>query len=250
MSLGGPGPELCDQVRSRFNASKASGAQSLLASMVELRDRYGPVRAVGGVDVSYFKASSGEWGVGVAVSLTYPQLKPRRCYYSIRRVCVPYIPGLLAYREMLLIAPPLKMLMDVERIDLVLVDGHGVSHPRRAGIASHLGVAFNVPSIGVAKRILVGSIVEVRGREYIVDKGEILGGVLSTGRGRVYVSPGNRVSVDSAVNLAKAMTRKRPPPEPIRVADGVSKSIKKKLAERKNVIEELGADCTHALPSY
>lgn len=210
-----------------FNTARAERAQRLLARRVMLRDEFPPLKRVAGLDVSYLRTGDGEVGVGVAVLLDYPSLRPRECVVYVDRVCVPYIPGFLAFREMAVAAPALARLSG---FDLVIVDGHGIAHPRRFGIASHVGVVFGKPSIGVAKRRLAGLEADDGGKTYIILGGEKVGVVIRRGRSRLYVSPGNKVSVDTAGRLVESMLKAgRRLPEPTRVADEVSKAVKHSL---------------------
>lgn len=210
-----------------FNSARAELAQRLLARRVVLRDEFPPLRRVAGLDVSYLRTVDGEVGVGVAVLLDYPSLRLKECVVYIDKVCVPYIPGFLAFREMAVAAPALARLSS---FDLVIVDGHGIAHPRRFGIASHVGVVFGKPSIGVAKRRLAGIEVEDGGKTYIILDGEKVGVVIRRGRSHLYVSPGNKVSVDTAGRLVESMLKAgRRLPEPTRIADEVSKAIKRAL---------------------
>ncbi len=221
----------CSDVEKRFSPSKAIRAQNILRSRVVLRDDFPPIRVVGGLDVAYLREG---YGIGVAIALSYPSMKVLDCWAYVRRICVPYIPGLLAFREMAVLAPALARLLSLNPLDLVVVDGHGVAHPRGLGIASHVGVAFDIASIGVAKKLLYGEIVEQGGRQYIVDRsGRRIGIVLKRPRGSViYVSPGHKVSVETAGSLVEAMSKGNYKlPEPTRIADRVSKELRRLLRE-------------------
>jgi len=228
----------CEEVKERFSPERAARAQERLRRLLRLEDDYGPVRVVAGVDVAYARPHEGPpLGVGVAVALSYPSMSIIDCEVYAAPACVPYIPGLLAFRESSVLAPALARLLKRTPVDLILVDGHGIAHPRGLGIASHLGVAFNKPSIGVAKKILYGRLREVGGREYIVAGDKIIGGVIKTRRGsRIFVSPGHRVSVDSALRLVEAMMRGHKLPEPTRIADAISKEARR-IASRPGSIE-------------
>ncbi len=216
----------CSLVEKRFNPARARRAQELLKTLVVLEDLYTDTGVVAGVDASYTRRQGEALGIGVAVVLDSRTLEPLDCRIYVERSCVPYIPGLLAYREMAYMAPPLQALMEEYDIGLVVVDGHGIAHPRRFGIASHLGVAFNTPSIGVAKKRLYGRVEEAGGRRLIVDdEGDLIGMIV----GRVYVSPGNMVTVSTAARLVESMTRHGKLPEPTRVADTVSKEAKRRV---------------------
>ncbi len=211
-----------------FNVSKAERAQRILSRRVTLRDDYPPLHKVAGLDVAYAKRGEDIIGIGVAVLLEYPSMKVRSCTVYLDKVCVPYIPGFLAFREMAVLGPAIAKL---EKPDLVVVDGHGIAHPRRFGIASHVGVVTGLPSIGVAKRRLTGVEVEDHGKIYIVHGGEKVGVVIRRGRSRIYVSPGHRVSVDGAARLIESMTLgARRLPEPTRVADSISKIVRRAVS--------------------
>ncbi|RKX77199.1 MAG: endonuclease V [Spirochaetes bacterium] len=134
----------------------------------------------------------------------------------------PYIPGLLAFRELPAI---IRALEGLERTPhAVICDGHGLAHPRRFGLACHLGVLLNISSIGCAKNLLTGNC-DQPGHERgeaspIIDGNEIIGVALRTQRGvkPVYVSIGNRVSLEEAVSIVLTCTVKYRLPEPIRMA--------------------------------
>ena len=148
-----------------------------------------------------------------------------------RPAAMPYVPGLLAFRE----APAL--LDAYARLprppDLVMVDGHGISHPRGLGIASHLGVLLDVPAIGVAKSILVGHPEGELGEEVgsqvpLTWRGRVIAAVLRTRRGvqPVYVSVGHRVSLETAVRHVTALLGGYRLPEPTRQADKAAALMK------------------------
>ncbi|MFQ5910354.1 MAG: endonuclease V [Thermoplasmata archaeon] len=145
---------------------------------------------------------------------------------AIKETDFPYIPGYLAYREYPAINVAYKRLRT--DVDVLLVDGHGLLHPRRAGIACHVGVKLETPTIGVAKNLLLGSVRRppgMGGIERVHDKGEMLGYALrsSISRSPIYVSPGHLVSFESSVQIVKNLCRTRIP-EPLRVAHGIASS--------------------------
>ena len=139
----------------------------------------------------------------------------------------PYVPGLLSFREV----PPLVRAFEaLHRIpDLLLVDGHGYAHPRRLGIACHLGLLLGLPTIGVAKSRLCGGHSEpggVRGETTrLIDKDEIIGRVVRTRDSvrPIFVSVGHRIGLGDATNWVLRLCRGYRLPEPIRVADRLSK---------------------------
>ncbi len=222
----------CRDVESRFSPQIAMEAQRLLTSKLVLEDRYGPIRYVAGLDVAYVKRGEETVGAGVAVLLSYPSLEVEDCVAYVARVCIPYIPGLLAFREMNVLAPAVLKLESKNKVDLYVVDGHGIAHPRRFGIASHVGVVMDKPSIGVAKKRLYGREEVWKGSRVLLDEdGRILALILKSGRGsKIYVSPGHRITPFSAARLVSSMLRRgHRLPEPTRVADRISKSIRTRL---------------------
>ncbi len=129
---------------------------------------------------------------------------------SIAALGFPYVPGLLSFRE----APPILELLRglSEKPDLLLVDGHGLAHPRRFGLACHVGLFSDVPTIGVAKSRLVGTYqepgIERGSRSKLADRGETVGAVLRTRSAvrPVFVSIGHRVSLKTAIDLVLRCT--------------------------------------------
>jgi len=193
---------------------EAIALQRELAAHVTLTDRFGEVRRVAGVDVGFEQANT-ITRAAVAV-LEYPSLTLQEYAIAREPTRFPYVPGLLSFREVPAVLAALEQLSALP--DLLLCDGQGIAHPRRLGIASHLGVLLDLPAIGVAKSRLVGEHAEP-GEEKgawqpLTDKGETLGCVLRS-RSNVkplYISPGHRVSVESARHWVMAcLTRYRLP---------------------------------------
>ncbi|MFQ5973769.1 MAG: deoxyribonuclease V, partial [Alphaproteobacteria bacterium] len=147
-----------------------------------------------------------------------------------RPVRFPYVPGLLSFRE----APVIMEALERTSIkpDLVLVDGHGLAHPRRFGLACHVGVLADVPAIGVAKSRLVGGFGEPgsgRGAwSPLVDRGTVVGAVVRTRRATrpVFVSVGHRVGLETAVRYVGLCAPRYRLPEPIRHADRLSRAVR------------------------
>ncbi|MBC8947452.1 deoxyribonuclease V [Xenorhabdus sp. TS4] len=181
-------------------------------------------RFIAGADVGFEK--SGTVTRAAIAVLQYPSLE--LVEYQIARIdtVLPYIPGLLSFREYpALIAAWQKLSL---RPDLVMVDGQGIAHPRRFGIASHFGVLVDVPTIGVAKSRLCGEHVlvgEVQGdRQPLMDHGEQIGVVLRSKKrcNPLYISLGHRISIDSAVFWVEQCMKGYKLPEPTRWADGIA----------------------------
>ncbi|HDP89295.1 MAG TPA: deoxyribonuclease V, partial [Thioalkalivibrio sp.] len=155
--------------------------------------------------------------------LTYPGLEP--VVERIARVptTFPYVPGLLSFREIPAVLAALAQLPALP--DLILCDGQGIAHPRRLGIACHLGVLLDVPTIGVAKSRLIGTHAEVPADKGdwvpLLDGKEIIGAVLRTRENvkPLYVSPGHRVSLPTAIDYVMGCVTRYRLPETTRRAD-------------------------------
>ncbi len=175
---------------------------------------------VGGCDVSMNRFASE--GFGGFVTLSYPSLEMLDHAVARERIPFPYVPGLLSFREIPMLLTAWEKLR--RKPDVILVDGIGIAHPRRLGIASHLGLVLDIPTVGVAKSVLVGTY-EEPGEEPgsaspLIYKGETVGMALRTKRNvkPVFVSPGHRVTVEEAVELVRSCVRKHRLPEPTRFA--------------------------------
>lgn len=136
----------------------------------------------------------------------------------------PYISGLFILRESIPILTTLKSLKN--HFDLLLIDGHGLLHPRKCGLATYIGVLIDKPTIGVAKSLLCGSIMEDQSVEY---DGTVLGFTIKKeGKKQIYVSVGHKISLTTAIQIIKKITKKEEwIPEPLRIADLNSKQFSK-----------------------
>ncbi len=177
-------------------------------------------RFIAGVDISVEKAKG--VATGVVVVLSYPGLRVVETKVVQGSLEFPYIPGLLSFRESPLTLAACGKLSIMP--DLVLVDGQGVAHPRRFGLASHLGLFLDIPTIGCAKSLLCGSHempgVEPGSYTEIVDRGEIIGVALRTRRGvkPVYVSIGHKIDLAGAIHWVMECCHGYRLPEPTRLA--------------------------------
>lgn len=197
-----------------ISPAEAIAIQQQLRGEVEREDRLGPVRHVAGVDVG-FEEGGGIIRAAVAV-LGFPSLE--RVDHAIFRAPTrfPYVPGLLSFREAPAAIGALEKLAVTP--DLLLCDGQGIAHPRRFGIASHLGLLCGIPSIGVAKTRLIGEPVEPPDRRGasvpLLDHGETIGAILRSRPGvkPLYISIGHRISLATALDYVMAcVTRYRLP---------------------------------------
>lgn len=200
---------------------EAVALQRELRERVRLTDDLPRLQRVAGVDVGF--EDGGRTTRAAVVILAWPGLEPIEQAVARRPTSFPYVPGLLSFRELPAVIDALQSLRSAPQ--LVFCDGHGTAHPRRFGIACHLGLVADVPAIGVGKSRLVGEPVEPpreKGASWpLIDAGETIGSVLRTRTGvrPVFVSPGHRVSLDTAVDLVLAATSRYRLPEPIRQAD-------------------------------
>jgi len=213
---------------------EAMALQARLAEQVVAKTTFDPaaVRTVAGVDVGFH----GDVARAAVVVLSFPSLEPLDCARAEVPVTFPYVPGLLAFRE----GP--GVLAVLEQIttwpDLFIFDAQGVAHPRRLGLAAHMGVILDWPSIGCAKSRLVGVHDEpgdaVGDWAPLYDEGETIGAVVRSRSGvqPVYVSIGHRVDLPAATEFVLRCTRGYRLPETTRyahqVAGGVELQIEKK----------------------
>lgn len=200
--------------------SEAMALQERLARQVLLTPLDTPPRTVCGLDLSAEDAQG--FARGAAVVLSLPNLEIVEVRTALRKVTFPYIPGLLAFREAPILAAALERLTTTP--DCLIVDGQGIAHPRRFGIACHIGLLTDLPSIGCAKSILRGGHKplpqEAGAWEYLVDRGEVAGAAVRTrpGVAPVYVSPGHRIDLASAIRVVLACVKGYRLPEPTRLA--------------------------------
>ena len=193
---------------------QAKDIQLELRNYIDLQDRLGTVNYVAGIDVGFEKNNT-VTRAAIAV-LRFPELE--LCDQSIARLptTFPYIPGYLSFREVPVVLKAFAGLRQAP--DLLLCDGQGIAHPRRLGIAAHLGVITDLPSIGVAKSRLIGTHDEV-GEEKgswvpLMDKGECIGAVLRTRTGvkPLYISAGHRICLETSIDyVMRCLTRYRLP---------------------------------------
>jgi deoxyribonuclease V len=194
--------------------SKAVSIQKSLAQHVVASDDLGSLGRIAGVDVGIDRRT-GMSRAAVAV-LAWPDLRLVESVSAQSPTGFPYVPGLLSFREVPVILEALYALEAPP--DVVLCDGQGLAHPRRFGLACHLGVVSGLPTVGVAKSRLIGTHesvpVEKGAWVHLIDRDEVVGAVVRT-RSRVrplYVSVGHRVSLERAVELTlSACTRFRLP---------------------------------------
>jgi deoxyribonuclease V len=220
--------------------AEAREIQLRLRGRMERQDRIGNVQHVAGADIALELAGRGSWRTGQGRAIAgvivyrFPEMEEVERASSIQPLRFPYVPGLLSFREI----PALLAAFELLRTspDLIFCDGQGYAHPRRFGLASHLGVVLDVPSIGVAKSILIGEYTEL-GRlagstAPLIDAatGEQIGAAVRTATGvkPVYVSAGNRISLERAIEFTMAVADGFRIPRATREADHFVNEIRRK----------------------
>ena len=201
--------------------SQAIALQRRLAARVRHNAPRTPIRFVAGVDGG--PSGDGERWIAAAVLWDVAGRCALERHVAVRRLAFPYVPGLLSFRETPAVLAALRKLS--REPDAILCDAHGLAHPRRFGLACHVGVLCGVPTIGCAKSRLVGTHRDPgpkRGaRAAIVDRGERIGVALRTqdGVSPVYVSVGHRIDLATAARVVLACAPRYRIPEPTRLAD-------------------------------
>ncbi len=209
----------------RLHSWQVSTAQALdiqrrLAKQVSRNSEVTAPHFIAGVDISVGKAQG--MATAAVVVLSYPELRLVETKVVQGKLDFPYIPGLLSFRESPLTLTACQELTITP--DLILVDGQGIAHPRRFGLASHLGLFLNTPTIGCAKSRLCGQYeepgVEPGSYAELIDKGETIGMALRTKLGvkPIYVSIGHKIDLQTAIHWVMKCCRGYRIPEPTRLA--------------------------------
>lgn len=202
---------------------EAIAIQKELREKVRLTPLSRPPEVIAGVDVSLNLYSTTVFAG--CVVLSYPDLAVLETSVAREEVTFPYVPGLLSFREIPALLEAWGQLRSTP--DLIFVDGVGIAHPRRLGIATHLGLVLDIPTIGCAKSVLVGvyeePALEAGSCAYLRDPKanyEHIGAALRTKRGvtPMFISPGHKITLEEAVGLTLSVTRKHRLPEPTRLA--------------------------------
>lgn len=210
------------------SAEEAVPIQNDLRKQVVTFDQFGTVNLVAGVDVGFERG--GEVTRAAVAVLSFPDLVLVDQAIAKTPTGFPYIPGLLSFREIPALLLALEKIKKVP--DLILCDGQGIAHPRRLGIASHLGLLIDVPTIGVGKSLLVGRYQpppEERGSwSPLIHYKETIGAVLRTRKGfnPLFISSGHRVSLETSIKYVLACSPKYRLPETTRMAHHMASNMK------------------------
>jgi len=218
------------------STQEAIKIQKLLRKEIDLSDALEHICLIAGVDVAVSEPEKRV--LAAAVVLGFGSLSVVSKAFSVAHSSFPYVPGLLSFREGPAILKVLRNLKPSP--DLVMFDGQGVAHPRRMGIATHLGLLLGIPTIGCAKSKLVGEYVDpgmTKGeRTDLTDQGERIGVVLRTRENvrPVFVSPGYKVGFEAAVQIVLACCKSFRLPEPIRQAHIEAGKLKRFISNGAN----------------
>ncbi len=212
---------------------EAVALQKRLAAQLRIQPLPERFEILGAADIAYSRTT--DESVAVMLTFRWPDLEPLETVYVIRRTPFPYIPGLLSFRE----APPLMEAFDKlsNRPDVILCDGQGIAHPRGIGLASHLGLKLNIPTVGCAKTRLCGKYEELdlkRGNYTPLHfRRKVVGYVYCT-RDRVkpiFISPGHMADLESSRILVEQCLGRYRLPEPIRQADGMASRVRREYTQ-------------------
>ena len=231
--------------------AEARKIQEELRSHWKSEDLFGAIRTVAGLDASFvltgsqaLKKPASRWNrlreanraIGCVVIYRFPEMEEVERVYAILPLEFPYVPGLLSFREIPVLLAALRKLRTLP--DLLFCDAQGYAHPRRMGLASHLGVVLDLPAIGCAKSLLIGTHKSFSEKAAswspLIDPkagGEHIGAALRTRTGvkPIYVSQGHRVSLETSIRLTLAVTDGYRIPRPTRDADHFAGEIKRKV---------------------
>jgi deoxyribonuclease V len=214
---------------SRFDltSAEARAAQLKIPPLVEREDRFKEIRTVAGADIALEERT----GYAAVIVYSFPKLEEIERVWAKGELRFPYVPGLLSFREIPLLLQAFAKLHNAP--DLILADAHGWAHPRRAGLACHLGLLLDTPTVGCAKSLLIGEYqapsLQRGSTSPLLDAAEQIGTVLRTRDGvrPVFVSTGHRVSLKSAVKLVSRCCDGYRIPKPQREADRWVKALKR-----------------------
>ncbi|MEW6730727.1 MAG: deoxyribonuclease V [Acidobacteriota bacterium] len=221
------------------NPTTAIELQQQLRRQVQEEKLTQEVRLVAGADISFEKYSNIVYAAFVVLDINTVTVVAHASV--VTEAQFPYIPGLLSFRE----APPLLAAWEKLTVepDVVMFDGQGIAHPRRLGVASHMGLFLDKPSIGCAKTILVGrykDLAEEAGSTAaLIDRGEKIGVALRTKRkvNPVYISVGHRIELEDAIALTMRTVKGYRIPEPTRQAHLLVNQLRREAGSKEEKVE-------------
>ena len=208
--------------------------QTELRQRLQIQPLTKEITTIAGADISFNKYSTTVYA-GIVV-MQFPSLQVIETAGVVDEATFPYVPGLLAFREV----PALSKAWEKLNIkpDVLVLDGHGIAHPRCMGIAAHFGVVMNTPTLGCAKSLLTGTYVEPANEagsvSDLISKNELIGKVLRTKKNvkPVFISPGNLISMEQSLDISKQCVRKYRIPEPTRLAHNFVNELRVKAMNK------------------
>jgi deoxyribonuclease V len=214
---------------SNVSPSEAISIQKEIRSRVSLVPLDREIKTIAGADISFNKSSETVYA-GIVV-LSYPELEVIESVATVATTKFPYVPGLLAFREV----PALQQVWQklAQKPDILMLDGHGIAHPRRVGVASHFGILEDAITIGCAKSLLAGSFEMPENVPFstspMTHREENIGTALRTKVNckPVFVSPGHRITLKESVDIVKKCVRRYRIPEPTRLAHLLVNKVRK-----------------------
>ncbi len=203
-----------------LSLQEAIKLQEELKKKIVLKKGFSEIKRIAGADISFSKKSNRAYA-GVIV-FSFPELEILEEQHAIGSSIFPYIPGLLTFREGPLLSEAFKKIKTEP--DVIIFDGQGIAHPKRLGLATHMGILLDKPTIGCAKSKLIGTYQEPEKEKgsysFLKDEGEVIGAVLRTEKNTscIFVSPGHKIDLESSIEIVLGCLRGRKIPEPTRQA--------------------------------
>ena len=217
-----------------LSATEAVAIQNDLRSRILLKPLDKPITTIAGSDISFNKFSETVYA-GIVV-MKFPSLQVIETVSVVDETKFPYIPGLLAFREVPALVKCWEQLQ--KKPDVLILDGHGISHPRRMGIATHFGVVMQTPTMGCAKSLLTGKFQEPANEPGaatdLVHKNEVVAKVLRTKRNTkpVFISPGNLITQAECLEIILQCVRGYRIPEPTRLTHNFVNQVRVQAGEK------------------
>jgi deoxyribonuclease V len=213
-----------------MNVRDLKKEQLRLAKKVVVKDDFEELEYIGGCDQAFVDDKV----VSAVVVLDYNTLKVVEKKYATADAPIQYIPGFLSYRESPAVIAAVSKLE--QKPDILMVDGNGILHPRRIGMASHLGILLDMPTIGVAKKLFLGE--EKDGKIIVEEEARAIAMKTKEHAKPIYISPGHRVSLKTAAEITKkCLVEKHKLPEPLHEAHKYSNKVRERLIEKEKETE-------------
>lgn len=206
-----------------IDTTKLKEEQAKLARKVSVKDGFSEIKLIAGTDQAYYADKI----ISAIAVLNYEDMKLVELKYTVQLVSFPYIPTFLSYRESPAVVETYNKLDN--KPDIILVDGNGILHPRKFGVASHLGLLLDKPTIGIAKSLLLGD--EKDNKIFVNDEPRAFIVKTKDFAKPLYISPGHMVSMKSSLEIVTHCLKGSKLPEPLKIAHNYANKIKKKLKE-------------------